>query len=120
MVLRSSAWCLAIMILAICVPITIISRLTASVDERACLNQVRAGETVQDLISRFEVDDGALSLTLGNELNQAQADFARLDSLDNPTSAQKSGTERARKLFVNMSAKIKWLMNICRLRAKPL
>jgi ABC-type proline/glycine betaine transport system permease subunit len=90
---------LAIMILAICVPITIYRATQLRLDERACLNQVRAGETVQDLISRFEVDDvAALSLTLGNELNQAQADFARLDSLDNPTSAQKSERTAARKV----------------------
>ena len=90
---------LAVMILVICAPITTYRATQLRLDERACLNQVRAGETVQDLIAHYEVADvAALSLAVGSALSQAQGDFDRLDSLDNPTSAQKSERTAARKL----------------------
>ena len=89
---------LGLLIIAICVPITTYRATQLRMDERACLNQVRAGEAVEDLLIRFELTDPTiLSATLSENLAQSQAEFARLDALENPTAAQKSERSALRK-----------------------
>ena len=89
---------LGVLIIAICVPITTYRATQLRLDERACLNQVRSGETVDDLLARFSVPDvSELSTLLDTDLARAQAEFNRLDGLENPTGEQKSARSAARK-----------------------
>ena len=51
-------------------------------DDRACMTQVRMGETVEDLMSAMKLPDPAtLDTTLKDKLSVLQADFDRLDAL---------------------------------------
>ena len=90
---------LSLVIMAICVPITTYRATQLRNDERACLNQLRAGETVQDLLVRENVEDvAALAASLGATLSKAQSDYARLGALDTLTAEQKAERSAARKL----------------------
>lgn len=89
---------IGIVIMAICVPITTYRATQLRLDDRACLNQLRATETVADLMQQYQVPDiEALAGTIEQKLGIAQADFQRLDSLDTLTSAQKSERSVYRK-----------------------
>ena len=89
---------LAAVIMAVCVPITTYRATQLRLDERACLKQLRATETVDDLLARYDVADAdTLSLRLSQELETASGEFARLSALDNPTAAEKSARTAARK-----------------------
>ncbi len=85
---------LGLVIMAICAPITTYRATQLRLDDRTCLNQVRAGETVEILLARLGVADvAALSAELQAQIGTAQAEFDRLDALDNLTDEQK--TERS-------------------------
>ena len=89
---------IAIVIIAICAPITIYRATQLRLDERACLNQVRAGEIVEDLLIEYQAADiVVLADMLNAKLSSAQADFARLDALDTLTAEQKSERSALRK-----------------------
>ena len=89
---------IAIVIIAICAPITIYRATQLRLDERACLNQVRAGETVEDLLIEYQAADIVILADMLNaKLSSAQADFARLDALDTLTAEQKSERSALRK-----------------------
>ena len=87
-----------LLIMAICVPITTYRATQLRNDERACLNQLKATETVEDLLIRYEVADVAsLSLLVDQSLQTTQNDYARLDGLSELTSEQKSQKSALRK-----------------------
>ena len=87
-----------LLIMAICVPITTYRATQLRNDERACLNQLKATETVEDLLIRYEATDVAsLSLLVAQSLQATQNDYARLDGLSELTSEQKSQKSALRK-----------------------
>ena len=87
-----------LLIMAICVPITTYRATQLRNDERACLNQLKATETVEDLLIRYEAADVAsLSLLVAQSLQATQNDYARLDGLSELTSEQKSQKSALRK-----------------------
>ena len=98
----------AIIIILICVPITTYRSTQLRADERACLNQVKSGEIVADLLARYEVSDiGALTGALATELAAVSAEYDRLDGLDSPTKAEKTQRSATRKQLRNLERESK-------------
>ena len=90
---------IGLVILAICVPITTYRATQLRNDDRACLNQLKAAETVQDLLARYEAADVvALNDAIGVSLQKSQAEFARLDGLAELTAEEKSQKSALRKV----------------------
>jgi len=82
---------LGLVIVAICAPLTTYRATQLRLDERACLGQIRAGETVEDLMARL----GAADLpTLGSALRAdaatLQTRFDALSALENPTDEERA------------------------------
>ncbi|MGC6518052.1 MAG: ABC transporter permease [Candidatus Puniceispirillaceae bacterium] len=89
---------LSLVIMAICVPITTYRATQLRNDERACLNQLKAGEIVEDLMVRYEATDiASLSVAVSKSLDASQAKFDNLESLDSLTAEQKSEKSALRK-----------------------
>ncbi|MGH1576575.1 ABC transporter permease [Planktotalea sp.] len=90
---------IGLVILAICAPITTYRATQLRLDDRACLNQVRTGEQIEDMMQRFGLPNvEGLASAVDVELAAAQAEYDRLDSLETPTAEQKSERSAARKL----------------------
>ena len=91
---------IGLVIMAICAPLTTYRATQLRLDERACLTQVRTGETVEDLMARFSLPDvAALEAKLVADVATLQAEFDRLDAIADPTDAQKTERSEARKLL---------------------
>ncbi len=89
---------LGVFIIAVCAPLTTYRATQIRLDERACLAQVRLGETAEDLMAQYGLPDlDALSSALTDEVTVAQSAFDRLDALADPTNEQKSERTAARK-----------------------
>ena len=89
---------IGMLIIAVCAPITIYRATQLRLDERACFNQLRAGEIVEDLLQSYEVNDiNQLSEVLSGKLQTARAEFDRLDALETLSSEQKSQRSALRK-----------------------
>ena len=89
---------ISVLIMLICVPITTYRASQQRLDGRACLNQTKAGEKIQDLMADFAANDIAgLRLTLEKNLATTQAEFDRLSALETLTSEQKSERSALRK-----------------------
>ena len=89
---------IAVLIMVICVPITTYRASQQRLDGRACLNQIKAGEKIQDLVTRFDENDlDALRLTLEKEAATSQSEFDRLNALETLTNEQKAERSALRK-----------------------
>ena len=67
-------------------------------DERACLNQLKAGETVEDLMIRYDaVDLASLSTLVDQSLQGSQSEYNRLDELSALTAGEKKQKSALRK-----------------------
>ena len=89
---------IGLVIIAICAPLTTYRASQIRLDERACLAQVRSGETVEDLMARYQLPDATtLADTMTTEVAVLQAEFDRLDAIADPTDAQKAERSAARK-----------------------
>ena len=89
---------LGIVIMAICVPITTYRATQLRNDDRACLNQLKAGETVEDLFKSYEVADiDTLSQRVAQSLAESEKSYTRLESLGELTAEQKSQKSALRK-----------------------
>ena len=89
---------LGIVIMAICVPITTYRATQLRNDDRACLNQLKAGETVEDLFKSYEVVDiDTLSQRVAQSLAESETSYTRLESLGELTAEQKSQKTALRK-----------------------
>ncbi len=110
---------LGLLIMAICAPLTVYRATQLRLDDRACMTQVRMGETVEDLMSAMKLPDPAtLDTTLKDKLSVLQADFDRLDALENPTAEQKSQRSAARKALRDVSRQSETVSNFQSLTAK--
>ncbi len=95
---------MGLVIIAICAPLTIYRATQIRLDERACLSQVRMGETVDDLMAELNLTDVAdLQTSLSEDVARLQAEFDRLDALEDPTTEQKSERSAARKALRDMT-----------------
>ena len=89
---------IAIMVMLICVPITTYRASQSRLDGRACLNQTKAGEKIQDLLASTGAGDiGSLRLSLEADFAKAQSEFNRLEALDTLTDEQKTARSALRK-----------------------
>ncbi|MEM6587105.1 MAG: ABC transporter permease subunit [Pseudomonadota bacterium] len=89
---------IGLIIMAICAPLTTYRATQLRLDDRACLGQVRAGETVQELMARYNLNDlPALQQSIADEVVVLQTTFDRLDGLTDPTDAEKTERAAARK-----------------------
>lgn len=89
---------IAVLIMLICIPITTYRASQQRLDGRACLNQIKAGEKIQDLMTSFDMADlDSLRLTLEKEATTSQAEFDRLNALETLTNEQKSERSALRK-----------------------
>lgn len=89
---------IAIMVMLICVPITTYRASQSRLDGRACLNQTKAGEKIQDLLASTGAGDiGSLRLSLETDFAKAQSEFNRLEALDTLTDEQKTARSALRK-----------------------
>ena len=89
---------IAIMVMLICVPITTYRASQSRLDGRACLNQTKAGEKIQDLLASTGAGDiGSLRLSLETDFAKAQSEFNRLELLDTLTDEQKTARSALRK-----------------------
>ena len=89
---------IAVLIMLICIPITTYRASQQRLDGRACLNQIKAGEKIQDLMTSFDMNDlDSLRLTLEKEVITNQTEFDRLNALETLTNEQKSERSALRK-----------------------
>ncbi len=89
---------IGLLIIAICAPLTTYRATQQRLDDRACLGHVRAGETVEDLMTRLGVSDvPTLTNTLYDEIDRVEAAFNQLDAIADPTSDQKAERSAVRK-----------------------
>ncbi|MEM6759159.1 MAG: ABC transporter permease subunit [Pseudomonadota bacterium] len=101
---RSQRLILGLIIIAICAPLTVYRATEQRLDERACLAQVRMGETVEDLMAQLGTADiPALGAQLDTEVTVLQSQFDRLDTLVDPTTEQKAERSTVRKLLRDKS-----------------
>ena len=110
---------IGLLIMAICAPLTTYRATQQRLDDRACLGQVRAGETVDDLMAELGiVDIAALSNALDGQVAEAQARFDALDALENPTSEQRSERSAARKEVRDLSRQANTVAEYANLTAR--
>ena len=89
---------IGLLIMAICMPITTYRATQLRNDERACLNQLKAGETVEDLMIRYDaVDLASLSTLVDQSLQGSQSEYNRLDELSALTAGEKKQKSALRK-----------------------
>lgn len=82
---------IGLVIFAICAPLTTYRATQLRLDPRACLGNLRSGETVEDLMASRDVPDVAtLGSTLADQVAVLQANFDRLDAIADPTDEQNS------------------------------
>ena len=99
---------IAIMVMLICVPITTYRASQSRLDGRACLNQTKAGEKIQDLLASTGAGDiGSLRLSLETDFAKAQSEFNRLEALDTLTDEQKTARSALRKEVRNTGRNVK-------------
>ena len=88
---------IGLVIIAIVAPLTTYRATQLRLDERACFNQIRAAEGVEQLLNAYNVADlNELSATLVAQANDAQARFDTLDAISDRTSEQNSERTAAR------------------------
>ncbi|WP_136440698.1 ABC transporter permease [Pacificoceanicola onchidii] len=89
---------LAAVIIALVAPLTIYRASQQRLDERACLNQIRAGETVTALLAQHGVSDVAELLPkLSARADDLAAEKASLDAISDRTEAQNTRRSGIRK-----------------------
>ena len=80
---------IGLLIIAIVAPLTTYRATQQRLDERACLNQIRAGETVEALATQYGVANVAELLPVLTARNEKlSSEFARLDAISDRTDAQ--------------------------------
>ncbi|MEM6386087.1 MAG: ABC transporter permease subunit [Pseudomonadota bacterium] len=88
---------IALVIIAMVAPLTTYRATQQRLDERACLNQIRAGETVEALYSQYGVASVAdLLPILVEQRDDLQSQFSRLDAISDRTDAQNALRSEAR------------------------
>lgn len=88
---------LGLVVIAIVAPLTVYRATQLRLDERACFNQIRAAESVELLLTQFDVPDVA---ALGDSVRAAAVDakarFDALDAISDRTDAQNTARGEAR------------------------
>ena len=88
---------IGLVVIAIVAPLTTYRATQLRLDERACFNQLRAAEAVEQLALRYPSDDlGALRNAVLADADAAQARFAELDAISDRTSEQNTERSAAR------------------------
>ena len=87
-------------IMAIVAPITLYRATELRLDQRACFNQIRAGETVEQLLPVHGANDvGELIGKFQDVITEAEGRLAALDALEDLTAEQKSERNAIRKVI---------------------
>ncbi len=88
---------LAVMILIFCVPLTLYRATQQRLDERACFNQLRAGESMLALQSQYdEADPSRLIAAITARQDDVTAERGRLSAIENPTDDQRAEMSQLR------------------------
>ena len=86
-----------VVILAIVAPLTAYRATQQRLDERACFNQIRAAESVEQLLAGYEgLDIASLGDAVRADADAAQARFERLDAIAERSSEQNALRSAAR------------------------
>lgn len=89
---------LGVLVMAIIVPLTTYRATQLRLDERACFNQIRAAESVDQLLPRYQAEDvPALYASMSTGVESLQSRLDALEALDELTDAQKSERSAVRK-----------------------
>lgn len=89
---------IAAVIIALVAPLTIYRATQQRLDERACLNQIRAGETVESLLAQYGVQDVSQLLpSLTQRTDALSAEMASLDAITDRSEAQNTRRAAVRK-----------------------
>ncbi|TCL01189.1 ABC-type proline/glycine betaine transport system permease subunit [Shimia isoporae] len=84
-------------IMLLCTPITTYRATQLRLDERACFNQIRATESVESLLARYQLPDVAsLSGRVADDAAAAQSRFDELDAISDRTAEQNEARKVAR------------------------
>ena len=98
---------IGILIMAIVAPITLYRATELRLDQRACFNQIRAGETVERLLPEYGAASvGELIDTFQSLVADAEARLAALDALGELTAEQKSERNAIRKIIRDNSRRM--------------
>lgn len=85
-------------ILAIIAPLTIYRSTQLRLDDRACFNQIRAAESVENLLVQYDSNSlDALQSSLSDAVAQRESRMAALDAIDELSNEQKSERAAIRK-----------------------
>ncbi|MEL7344699.1 MAG: ABC transporter permease subunit [Pseudomonadota bacterium] len=88
---------LACMILVFCVPLTLYRATQQRLDDRACFNQLRAGESALQLQAKYGITDtDALIAAITAAQGEVTTERGRLTALDAPTDDQRAAMSRLR------------------------
>ena len=88
---------LACMILIFCVPLTLYRATQQRLDERACFNQLRAGESFTQLQAQYgETDPALLIAAITAAQGEVTTERGRLSAIESPTDEQRSQMSRLR------------------------
>ncbi|WP_299961830.1 ABC transporter permease subunit [uncultured Roseobacter sp.] len=89
---------LGVLVMAIIVPLTTYRATQLRLDERACFNQIRAAESVDQLLPLYQAEDvPALYASMSTGVETLQSRLDALEALDELTDAQKSERSAVRK-----------------------
>ncbi|WP_195818292.1 ABC transporter permease [Roseobacter sp. MH60115] len=89
---------LGVLVMAIIVPLTTYRATQLRLDERACFNQIRAAESVDQLLPLYQAEDVlALYASMSTGVETLQSKLDALEALDELTDAQKSERSAVRK-----------------------
>lgn len=89
---------LGVLVMAIIVPLTTYRATQLRLDERACFNQIRAAESVDQLLPLYQAEDvPALHASMSTGVETLQSRLDALEALDELTDAQKSERSAVRK-----------------------
>ncbi|NRB03779.1 MAG: ABC transporter permease subunit [Rhodobacteraceae bacterium] len=98
---------MGILIMAIVAPITLYRATELRLDQRACFNQIRAGETVERLLPEYGAASvGELIDAFQSLVADAEARLAALDALGELTAEQKSERNAIRKIIRDNSRRM--------------
>lgn len=101
---------LGLVILAICVPITTYRATQERLDKKACLTQLRSGETVQDLMAKSNAPSvDALATSMREAYQTALTEYERIDAkpASERTAEEKATRSKLRKQTRTMGRELK-------------
>ena len=88
---------IGLVVIAIVAPLTTYRATQLRLDERACFNQIRAAESVEQLLGNYDVPDiAALGNAVRTDAQSAQTRFDELNAISDRTSEQNAERSAAR------------------------